>query len=193
MDSFKTLLKKFDLSLQKYNHVNYARLQNPLPEQELDQFLKELEINDENFKQLYKWKNGFNSTHGENRHNQIFDFGGLLSMEFLLESKALDLGAWEKSFVPLVSTGDGDFILFNNKNGREYGKLHLFSPSLLYIEEPIGYYDSIYTLIETTIEAYQQHVFEYDEKKDWLDIDINKLDKIVSKLNKYSEFWKLDK
>ena len=91
----------------------------------------------------------------------------------------------------MISSGDGDFILYNNKkDDANYKKLHLFSAALLYIDNPITYYDSIKSMIDTTTEAYEKQILKYDPAINWLDINGNDFRKIGLKYNKSSEFWK---
>lgn len=192
MNSFKVLLKKFDSVVKKHNPVNYEKLQKPLYENTISDYLKGLDINDETFRLLFKWKNGFDFTHGDDPRNQIFDFGALLSLERILKLEKLGLDIWKKTFVPIISSGDGDYILFNNKRGENYGKLHLYSAALLFIENPISYYDSIYTMIETTIEAYEKKILVYDPKNNWLNDNVKDFHTLAKRINKRSDYWKLD-
>ena len=94
----------------------------------------------------------------------------------------------DDSYIPLINDGCGSFIMFNNKPGIDYGKLCLHSPSLSFVE-PITYYDSVYTMIETTIEAYKQNVFVYDSPNDFVDQDIDRFHEIGKEFNKNSKYW----
>lgn len=192
MKPLETLLEKFDEVLKLYNPTNYKKLQPPLSEDKIVYYLTELGISDKNLWSLFKWKNGFNCQRGENRHNQIFNFGGLLSLNYIFESEKLDMGTWEKGFIPLISSGDGDYIIFNNEKGKNYGKLHLYSVSLLSIDDPVICYDSLHALIETTTEAYEKRALTYDPTHDWLDRDGRAFREIALKYNRSSDFWKLD-
>ena len=189
MESFKFLLEKLDITLQKYIPVKYQKLQQPLEQERVDQCLKILGIDDENFRLLYNWKNGFDSNEGEDTRNQIFNFGGLVSMEYIIEHTN-HTDNWEKTFFPIESSGDGDFILFNKKRGKDFGKLHLFSAALLFIDSPISYYDSIYSMIQTCILAYEQRIFKYDSVNDFLDIDSRAFRELACKINPLSDYWK---
>ena len=192
MNSFKLLLEKFDVTLRKYNLDNYKKLQPPLPENEIDNYLNELGVKNENFKLLFRWTNGFDCSQGEKTRSKIFDRGALLSLEYITELTNDDIDIWKKTFVPLVSTGDGDYLLFNNKKGKDYGKLHLYSVAALFIDNPVSFYDSIYAMIETTIKAYEKKILVYDANENWLDENFEEFHKLGKKYNKLSDFWKLD-
>lgn len=188
MNSFKSLLAKFDSTLQKYNPVNYKKLQDPLTEKEIDQYLKRLGVDDQNFKLLYSWKNGVDNEDGVQEEDQIFNFGSLVSLQYLFKNP--ELNQWEKKFISIVSDGSGQAILFNNEKGQDYGKLYMYSVPLLFIRKPISFYDSIESMIETTIQAYEQKVFVYDKQEDFLDINFEKFFEIATEMNPNSEYWK---
>ncbi len=193
MKSFNLLLKEFDLILTKYNTINYRKLKDSLPNDEVLSYLNKLKVIDSNFKSLYNWKNGNDVNDIAVMRCQIFNFGSMISLNsisFFMNTSEL---YWDPFFIPLVANGDGDYLLYNNENESDHGKLHLFSPSLLFIEEPITYYDSISSLLETTIEAYKQSALIYDSKEDWLDIDIDKYYEIAKQINIKSKYWALIK
>jgi hypothetical protein len=100
---------------------------------------------------------------------------------------------WEKKFISIVINGSGDAILFNNEKGKDNGKLHLYSVPLFFTDEPISIYDSIESMVKTTIQAYEQKVFVYDEKEEFLDIDFDKFNKLAIEMNPNSEYWKVIK
>jgi len=184
-----TLLNKYDDTLRNYNPSNYEKLQAPLSVEKIEEHLHNFGVDDENLKALFHWKNGFE---GENSGDRIFKKGGLLSMEYILKLSSLSLSEdlWKDTFIPLVSEGGGDYLLFNKEKGPDYGKLHLYCVSLLYIDEPISYYDSIYSMIKTTIDAYEEKVLIFDELNgSRLKYDIDAFNSIAKKNNKHSDFW----
>jgi hypothetical protein len=191
MNSLKTLLNKLDSTLQKYNSVNYKKLQAPLPEKEIDQYLKRLGVDDQNFKLLYSWKNGVDNEDGVQEEDQIFNFGSLVSLQYLFKNP--ELNQWEKKFISIVSDGSGQAILFNNEKDQDYGRLHMYSVPLLFIRKPISFYDSIESMVETTIQAYKQNAFVYDEKEEFLNIDFDRFNKIATDMNPNSDYWKVIK
>lgn len=186
MESFKELINKFDFTLRKYNPVNYKKLQVSLTNREIDLYLNKLQIENGYFKNLFEWKNGFDLKKSLHSPLEIFDFGALLPLETILNFEVNN--SWNLKLVPLISSGDGDYILYNKENGQ----LHLFSAALLLIDEPISYYDSIYTMIKSTIKAYEIKVFNFNKKNNWLDVNFGEFHKIASELNPKSQYWKLD-
>ena len=194
MNSFKLLLEKFDVTLRKYNLPNYEKLYPPLSDKEIDTRLNELGINDKNFKSLFTWKNGYDPDQNVNVLCQVFEFGALLSLDAIKDTVNANKNdaRWDNQLlIPLVTDSTGQYILFNNEPGNDYGKLYLYSASLLVAIETIGYYDSISAMIETTIEAYEQGIQKYDEVEDWLDTDIKGYRKIATKYNVHSKYWAL--
>jgi hypothetical protein len=192
MNSFKRLLLQLDEALQKYNPFNYKKLQDPLPSREIDEYMNKLEVDDENFKMLYAWKNGVKARYGAGMRDQIFDFGALVSVQYLLEdSLETQTNPWTKNFIPIIINGDGAALLFNNENGENFGKLHLYCVPLLFIEEPISYYDSIEAMIITTLESYEKKILHYDERENWLNENIDEFYKLAANYNPNSDYWKL--
>jgi hypothetical protein len=192
MNAFKILLEKFDAILREYNPVNYEKLQEPLSRAEIERYLNCAKIEDEDFRLLLTWKNGFDFSHATCLDSRIFKSGALLSLEDITGMTKASKEIWASSFIPLITDGSGDFILFNNNKDAGYGKLHLYSVGLLFIEDPISCYDSIYSMVETTIAAYEQGIILYNEADDWLETDIGAYWDMAKKYNKSSEYWKLE-
>jgi hypothetical protein len=185
------ILDQFDSILKTYNINAFNLLQPPLAKEKIYEYLKILRVNDENFEALFNWKNGFSQPDRQNTRYEIFDFGSPLSIESIIKVYQSDSTPWVKSFLPLVEPGTGDAMLFNNSKGKDYGKIHLYSVSLFFINEPISYYDSIYAMIVTTIEAYVKKILFYDDSLGRLNIDTESFHRIASTLNKKSDYWKL--
>ena len=187
-------LNKLDAVLKEPNPVHYACLYPPLPVKERDSKLGELGIDEGNLNFLFAWKNGFSPRENPGVRCMIFYFRSfLLSLDAMKEHKiALDeLSLWDGWFIPLLADMTGNYILFNNKPGKNFGKLHLFSASLLYVDKPISFYDSIPAMIETTIVSYEQGVFTYEPTVDRLYEDIGRFTEIARKINVNSEYWGL--
>jgi hypothetical protein len=193
MENIKPLLEEFDNILRINNFRNFERLYPPLPEEKIINYVKQLEINDKDFEDLYRWKNGFDPNRNIDEICQIFDFDTLLSIEWILDKVEINKGdpIWNNFFIPLITDTTGQFLLFNNKSNGDYGKIHLYSPSLFFIDEPISYYDSISAMIETTIQAYKHGALKYDSIEDWLEEDVPKFREIAKKINKNSKYWQL--
>jgi hypothetical protein len=173
MNDFKQQLDKFDLVLRKYNRPNYDKMQAPLEKSELDFYLNRLGLNDNNIRTLFEWKNGFDMSKGIGTRD-AFTFAGILfSLKDILEFVEYDPSEYAL-LPPLFGDDTGDLLLFSNRNGQDYGKIYLYSVSLFSIDTKYIIYDSLYTLIETTLEAYETKALIYDKSTDYLDIDIDK-------------------
>lgn len=194
MATFNALLETFDASLRKFNLTNYERLYAPLSDVEINDYLEQLNINNENFKLLFTWKNGYDPNQKTKVLCQVVDYGTLLSLQSIVRSLDANksIGRWEDHFIPLITDSTGQYLLFNNnKDSSDFGKLHLYSASLLFVEEPVSYYDSIFTFIETTIEAYEVGALKYDAQEDWLNKDVYRIREIAKRINVNSEYWSL--
>ncbi len=191
MRELNKLIKEFEATLKKYNLLNYEKLYNPLPEENLNNYLNQLGINDTRFKELFQWRNGFDIDINPNNICQIFEMDTFLSLETIARKMAVNENykLWAAFFIPLMANSTGEYILFNsNFNSSSYGQLYLYSESLL-IFEPVSCYDSISSLINITIVAYKEGIFKYDPIDDWLDINILKYNELARRLNKDAKYW----
>jgi len=188
MESFKEILENFDKTLRTYNPNNYSILQPPLPNQEIDRLLDELRLNHPDIKELFKWKNGAATSNGLSKKDDIFGFGILFPLESILD--------WTRHYprdnprhITIIGDWNGDALLFNNEEGEDYGKIHLFSVSLLSIDDPYSYYDSPYSMLETTIRAYETGIFEYIDEEARLKRDKKRFRLLAKSLNPGSSYW----
>jgi hypothetical protein len=189
MEPFEILLKEFDAVLRKYNPSNYAKLQDPLPDVQIDEFMKANGITEKAFRMLYQWKNGVNFL--KPMRCFIADWGAFLSIESIARSikRQAEDSSWNSSFIPLMWNNSGDCLLFNNEKGKDHGRIHLFSVAMLYIDAPISMFDSIETMVQTYVEAYKQGGFVYSDEYGGLDIEEDEYYKIGGELNKQSKYW----
>ena len=74
---------------------------------------------------MFQWKNGFDPDRDKNKRCRIFEFDCLLSLNSIVETLKNygDLSLWEKEFIPLLTDTTGQYILFNNEKGDDYGRL----------------------------------------------------------------------
>src|SRR5438876_662246 len=124
MNSFKLLLEKFDMTLRKYNLSNYEKLYAPLQDKEIDIRLNELYIKNEDFKTLFAWKNGYDPDHNVNILCQVFELGTLLSLDAIISTVSANKNnsRWDNQLlIPLITDSTGEYILFNNEQGNDYG------------------------------------------------------------------------
>jgi hypothetical protein len=188
MSDFKDLLIKFDSTLRKYNPKNYERLQPPLSGQEIIHFLDQLQLTDPDVKELFKWKNGVDVSKGLNKRHKIFDFGVLLPLEAIVDSTK-NYPHEKPGLIELVGDSSGDFLRFNNERDASYGKIYVDSVSLLSIDDPYSYYDSLSSMLKTTIEAYETAIYQYDNDKNILEVDWDRCWELSKDLNPGSNYW----
>lgn len=184
MTETKLLLAELDTVLRKYNMVEYLKLQPPLPDEEIDKYFEELGINDEELKALYQWKNGEQA----DSYCELMIKGGLQSLQEIKNYLSFD-NLYDTDLLEIISDNGEEALLFNKRQGPHYGKLYFYSISSLYIEHPISYFDSINAMLRTTIEAYKEEAYQYDDKARWLNIDRSKFATIAKKFNTNSRYW----
>jgi hypothetical protein len=192
MTSFELLLNEFDLALRKYNPVNYARLYPPLAELELEASLKNLKINNEDFGTLYKWKNGFDFTTDSYICFDIFFNGTLLSLDLVQEDVLFNEkeGTWRNTLIPLIGNDEREWLLFDNRKGKDYEKLFFYSPSIPSAAiKPVTCYDSIFAMVDTTITAYRNGIIQYDPDENCLNFNVDRYFALARERNPKSQFW----
>jgi hypothetical protein len=184
MEPFKMLLDKLDAALREYNPIAYENLRPPFPDAVIDKNLGELGISDENVKALFQWKGGMKYENG----CRMMLFGGLLTFDSIKESIEFN-EYYDPLLIPLISDNGEEMLLFNSKPGSHYGKLYFYSVPELYIEHPVSYYDSLNTMVQTTIKAYSKKAYEYNTDRNRLDIEGHKFDEIAKNYNKNCVYW----
>lgn len=192
MKKTEALIIKLDQTLQKYNKPNYNLLLPPLDESELNKYFNNLEVTNEDFISLYKWKNGFNpDQYEENKICQIMNFDVFITLEeiiYTVEAEKIN-NRWPPFFIPLITDFTGQYILFNNNMDNEcYGRLYIYSASLLCVD-PKPYYDSVPRMIETIIAAYEKEIFVFNTETNELDIDFDKHAVLCKEMNGHNEFY----
>jgi hypothetical protein len=189
MLEFKKILEKFDKTLQKYNPQNYAKLQPPLPTQEIDIFLDKLNLTHPDFRMLYEWKNGVDLSGGLAAKDDIFGFGVLFPLASVLDFVE-KYPHKNPHMISMIGDINGNGLLFNNdRQSVDYGKIFVFSVSLLSIDDPYSYYDSLSAMLETLTKAYQTGIYKYDDFDDSLEIDGHRFWDMAKKLNPGSTYW----
>lgn len=184
--SLNKKLEELDSVIQSYNSLQYQKLQDPLNENDIEQYLNEVNISDKNVKALYQWKNGAKV----NSQCEIIKYGVFCSLELLVEGYKNNLdNTYDRSFITIVDDSDVR-LLFNNKQGSShYGKIYLYSIPSLYIDYPISYFDSVESMIETSVQAYKEGVCFYDQKKNTLRFDESIFFILAKSINKGSAYW----
>jgi hypothetical protein len=192
MNPLNVLLERFDATLIFFNPVNYNRLYDPLPSDRIKFLLNQFNCENEDIRTLFSWSGGFDPELNPNTRCMIFDFRSFLcsldSMVYLLEDNKTD-PRWEGPYLPLLRDDTGQFLIFNNGSGKNHGKIHLYSSSLGFIDDPISYFDSIPAMIETTLLSYEQEAFVCGDTEDQLKIHRHKYAKIAKAINRKSAYW----
>jgi hypothetical protein len=184
MQAFVKLLQEFGAVLSKYNPGAYKNLAPPLQDAEIEKNLRELNIKDENAKTLYLWKGGVQKEGGY----LMMPFGELLTFGTIKEIiQGNDI--YDSLLKPLISDNGEEIVLFNTKQGKHYGQLYLFSVPSLYLTHPIRCFDSLYSMIETTVEAYKENIYQFGKESKRLRIDWDKLTNLANKYNPKSTLW----
>lgn len=188
----KTDLENFDKCLKDYCEPLYSKLLPSLRLNEVEEFFRKWQIEDENLMMLFQWKNGI--LYDDSYPTSAFDytgFGVIPSLEYIAEIKKVSINKqWRKSYFPLVLSFGGDFLLYEtDKSSTNYGMIFLHSPNLGYVDYQPGYFDSIQSMIITICDSFKEKVFKYGYANMDLDINFEKYGEIAKRLNPKSEYW----
>lgn len=184
-------INQFENTLKVYCSPLYEKLLPPLSIVIIDEFFKKWDIDDNNLRQIFQWKNGM--TYDTDLPTSSYDytgFGVITSMQDIDEVLELNNHDWKESLFPLVSSFGGDFLLYEtDKQSPSYGQLFLYSPNLGYVDKSPGLFDSLESMLDTISESFEKKIFTYDSNEMFLDIDYDKHGEIPKQLNPKSEYW----
>jgi hypothetical protein len=184
----KNLLAGLEHILYYKNPKALEALEASLPKNKIDSLFDELGFFDEDLYNLYSWKNGC-------------AFGNLANPVFIFSTTILKLEEvvkYKKRFpddelnfedLLLIFANEEEGLLFNCCKGNDYGKIHLYSVPLLSIDNPVPYYDSLQSMLQTTITMYKENVLEPDVKTPFLNVDIEKSIEIYDRYNPNSRYY----
>jgi hypothetical protein len=194
VDKINTYIKKLEACLSSYCPFLYSKILPPLIDRERDILFDQLKIDDEILKKVYTWKNGIEND-GQlftNSYNYT-GFGVIPTLDYAAEILQIESinKYWKKSYFPLVVSFSGDFLLYEtDRANANYGQLFLYCPTMGHVYEQISYFDSVYSLIDTIIESFNEKAFVYDNVEKFLDIDFDLSYPIATELNPKSKYWK---
>lgn len=184
-------IQKLELCLKKFCEPMYNRLLEPLNKEAIESILNTWGYDDKNISEIFQWKNGI--PYDDSFPTYCFDYSGfgvIPPLEYILEILTIQKKhkSWNQSLFPLVVSFAGDFLLYEtNKRNRNYGAVYLYSPNLGYVDHLPGYFDSIFSMIDTIIENFESGAFKYLDMS--LEIDYDLRAEISKKLNPESEYW----
>ena len=196
-DKLRLLMIEFEKCLDQYCNVMCNKLEPPFPVSTINQSLGKVNIDDDDLRTYYAWKNGID--YDAVLATNAFDyssFGVMPTLEFAsnvsYENNNSD-HMWDSSLFPVIASFGGDFLLYNhNMEDKDYGKIFLYSTSLLCMPSEESYFDSLELMIETHIQCFKNKVFVYDSDQMFLDVDTDAYFEIAAKLNPESKYWKED-
>ncbi|HOZ68422.1 MAG TPA: hypothetical protein PLB49_02365 [Chitinophagaceae bacterium] len=187
----KNLLTGLGHILYYKNPKALEALEAPLPKDKINSLFSELGFFDEDLYALYSWKNGC-------------AFGKLVNPVFIFSTTILKLEEvvkYKKRYpddelnfedLLLIFANEEEGLLFNSSKGNDYGKIHLYSVPLLSIDKPVPYYDSLQSMLQTTITMYKENALELDVKTSFLDVDIEKSIEIYDRYNPKCRYYSIE-
>lgn len=186
-------LKALENYLKAFCKPLADKLEKRLDSSYIDEYLGSFNIRNDNIRQLYQWHNGI----GENNSNVgqfVFSsYGRMMKLEeagnYYQANTTSEL--WGKEFFPLFTNNAGDFLLLDvKKESKTFGRIFLFSPSILLFSMPEQIYDSIDSFIETTINCFKHGAYKFNSLDNTLDVDYQKESEIAIAKNPLSiSFW----
>lgn len=152
----------------------------------------------EEVKVLYKWKNGIKPEFAREPigRQTLFDGGIPMAMQKVWWMQDVRGGDdelwWSPSKIPIFESGGGELYLIDcDASTPEYGQIIFFNPGSVDFDLAISIYDSLLTLFQSVLQAYQGNLFQVGDKG-YLDVsDYKKLNRLYTELNPKSGYWKL--
>ena len=191
MGNLNELLNHLEKTLYDKRASLIKFLQKGLADSTIVDTLSQLGIKNDQLRILYSWRNGV-SFNDDWTAGQIdfFSFGTMLALEdAVIHHQSLVRRAnVNESFLPIFTTGAGDYVLFNTDNKSiNFESLFLYSPSILMSPNCSKIYDTLESFIETVIECYNSSAYKI--KKGILEIDYDLEEQIASTKNPASPCW----
>lgn len=185
---FKKLLLELEHTLYSKNLKGLEALESPQPKVNRDNLFRELGFFNQDLYDLYSWKNGCSFG---NLSNPIFTFSTtLLKLEEVVKFKNRypdDELNFENLLLIFANEEEG--LLFNTEEGQNYGRLHLYSVPMLSINEPVCYYDSLLSMLQTTIAMYKDNAFWYDYNSSFLNTNVDQSIEIYKMYNPKCKYY----
>lgn len=187
----KELLRELESLLVTKNELGFNALKVPLPEKQRKSLIDSLDFFDQALYDLYSWRDGCSSG---NLSKPIFDFDTtLFALQDVVKYKSeCPFGPFSSKKLLLIFASEEDGLLFNHQEGFEYGKIHLYSVPMLSIENPKPYYDSLLTMLQTTIAFYENDIFTYNVKTNFIEKDMDKGIDIYNRYNPLCRYYDND-
>lgn len=194
MNKLEESISALDYCLKEYCSSLYQRLLNPLEKEKINKLLQQIGVDDSDLEELYLWKNGILNDGSLPTHSFDYtSFGVIPPLEYavMIYQMESENDLWSKSLIPIVSSYAGDFLLFeSDKNSKTYGMIYLYSPTLGYVYDLVTYFDSLESMISTTVESFRAGAFTYNNKEMVFDVSNQDMQfSIAAELNPRSEYW----
>ena len=183
--SISSKLKEFDEQLRTNNAwVLEYFLEGLSREKIISEFRTASLTPSEELVELYQWKNGVQYK-GVPSGKLSFGVNGVF---YPLADSVKIYKDFQDEFVdyfPIFS--DDSYLILMNKESKDFGKIFIYSPSLV-IVEPEGIFDSLSCMIETFIIGFREGIFFYDADN-YFDWDSPRRRDMAKKLNPNSSYW----
>ena len=152
----------------------------------------------EEVKVLYKWKNGIRPEFARDPigRQTLFDGGILMTMKEVGRVQGLLGGdedeGWSRSKIPIFESGGGEYYLLEcDASSATFGRIIIFDIGSVDFERTIGMYDSLGTLFQTVLKAYEDGLFRVGDHG-YLEVsDYKELSRLKKEFNPQSDYWRL--
>jgi len=149
-------------------------------------------------KVLYKWKNGIKPEFARDPigRQTLFNGGIPMALASVWQVQGLlggdDDQGWSRSKIPIFESGGGEYYLLDcDASTAEFGRIIFYNPGSVDYELTIGIYDSLVTLFQSVLKAYEDDLFRVGDHG-YLEVsDYNKLSRLKKEFNPQSDYWRL--
>lgn len=189
------VLNEIEYCLEKFNIQTLSLLYKGIIDIELDEFIREnyelIEMNIPDLYSLYSWHNG-TKVKNNSIKPYLFDDFSFCSLDYIQEILNFDnfYKFKEKKLFPFFTSYNGEYLALSLHNDQQ---IFYCSTWDIEIENIVSRYDSIFSMLKTAIEQYNNNCF-ISEDDGFLSLNFDNYKTYLSignRLNPRSKYWKI--
>lgn len=137
--------------------------------------------------QLFQWHNGVNFHDKPTGRISFTNWGVFLPLSYCIDAYKAQIALYNDYFFLFPFFFDDTVMIDLDITSNTYGQLYFLCPSLQIIE-PITAYDSLLSMVQTTLNCFEKGLMYYDSEG-FLEIDTSAVSTLSKELNPKSEYW----
>jgi hypothetical protein len=170
-------------------------LQNGIKPEVAESMLLEQKLYSSDLVDLFSWKNGCRTEDIEQfaiEKLELFPEGIMMSIQESLTVYNIytaDLFSWQPGLFPIFANGGGSYLLLDLVlTSQTYGKILLYDPVPINVQNIVPIYDSIDLLVQSAIECINVGAYNYKSDQT-IALNFELRHQVCAKLNPRSAYW----